>query len=90
VITVWWHDITIDNASGSWTGHSEGFGHAADFDSDVAPDGEAIYLAGDGAYEGLTATLFSSEGQERGPSSLEGGLFEGVIFPSGWHPVAEG
>jgi hypothetical protein len=90
VITVWWHDITIENAAGSWIGHSEGFGQAADFDSDTSPEGETIFLAGDGAYAGLTATLFSSEGQARGPSSLEGGGFEGVIFPSAWHPVAEG
>jgi hypothetical protein len=89
VITVWWHDITILNATGSWNGHSEGFGHSADFDSDISPDGETIFLVGGGGYEGLTATLFSSQGQGRGPGSLEGGLFAGVIFPSRWHPVAE-
>jgi hypothetical protein len=90
VVTVWWHDVTIIDGSGSWTGHSEGFGQASGWDSDLTPGGETIFLVGGGAYEGLTATLSSSEGHARTPGSLEGGAFEGVIFPSGWHPVAEG
>jgi hypothetical protein len=89
LVAVWWHDITILNAAGSWVGHSEGFGHAEDWDSDISAEGETIFLVGGGAYEGLTATLLSSEGQARGPGSLEGATFEGVIFPSGWNPVAE-
>jgi hypothetical protein len=88
VVTVWWHDVTIIDGAGSWTGHSEGFGEAPDWDSDITPGGETIFLVGGGAYDGLTATLFSSGG--RAPGSLDGGAFEGVIFPSGWHPVAEG
>lgn len=90
VVTVWWHDITIVNGAGSWVGRSEGFGRAADWDSDIAAEGEAIFLVGGGAFEGLTATLLAPAGQDRGPGSLEGGSFEGVIFPSGWNPVAEG
>jgi hypothetical protein len=89
VVSVWWHDITILNAAGSWTGHSEGFGHAPDFDSDISTDGETIFLLGAGGYEGWTATLYSPEGQGRGPGSLEGGDFHGVIFPTGWNPVAQ-
>lgn len=89
VVTVWWHDIAIINGAGSWTGHSEGFGRAEDWVSDIAAEGETVFLVGGGAYEGLTATLLAPEGQDRGPGSLEGGSFEGVIFPSGWDPVAE-
>jgi hypothetical protein len=89
VISIWLHDITIDNAAGSWMGHSEGFGHSEDFRGDISPDGETIYLVGHEAYEGLTATLFSPKGQDRDPSTMEGGVYEGVIFPTGWQPVAE-
>jgi hypothetical protein len=89
VITVWWHDITILNATGSWVGHSEGFGQAPDFDSAIAADSETIFLVGRGGYEGWTATLLSTEGQARGPGSLQGGSFEGVIFPPAWNPVVE-
>jgi hypothetical protein len=89
LVAVWWHDITILNAEGSWTGHSEGFGRAPDWDSDIAADGETIFLVGAGAYEGWTATLYSTGGQSRGPGSLVGGNFQGVIFPSeAWNPVA--
>jgi hypothetical protein len=87
LVAVWWHDITILNAGGSWTGHSEGFGSAADWDSDIVADGETVFLIGGGGYEGLTATLFASEGQVRGPGALTSGAFEGVIFPTGWDPV---
>jgi hypothetical protein len=90
VVTVWWHDVTIVNGAGSWVGHSEGFGRAEDWVSDITAEGETIFLVGGGAYEGLTATLLAPHDQDRGPGSLEGGSFEGVIFPSGWNPVAEG
>jgi hypothetical protein len=87
LVAVWWHDITILNAQGSWTGHSESFGNAPDWDSDIAADGETIFLVGGGDYEGWTATLYST-GQGRGPGSLAGGDFQGVIFPSeAWNPV---
>jgi hypothetical protein len=89
VVTIWYHDIAIVNAAGSWVGHSEGFGRAADFDSGISAEGETIFLVGTGAYEGLTATLSSSEGDARGPSMVEGGRFEGVIFPARRLFVAE-
>jgi hypothetical protein len=89
VVSAWWHDITIVNAAGSWTGHSEGFGNAPDFDSDIVADGETIFLVGAGGYEGWTATLFATDGQARAPGNLDGGDFKGVIFPTGWNPVAQ-
>jgi hypothetical protein len=88
LVAVWWHDITILNAGGSWTGRSEGFGSAPDWDGDIAADGETIFLVAGGGYAGLTATLFASEGQVRGPGALTSGAFEGVIFPTAWDPVA--
>lgn len=89
LVAVWWHDITILNEGGSWTGRVEGFGSAPDWDTDIAADGETIHLVGRGGYDGLTATLFSSEGGARAPGALTGGVYEGVIFPAGWNPVAE-
>jgi hypothetical protein len=89
LVAVWWHDITIVNDGGNWTGRVEGFGRAPDWDSDIAGDGETIYLVGGGRYEGLTATLFSSEGGARGPGARTGGTYEGVIFPAAWDPVGE-
>jgi hypothetical protein len=89
VVTVWWDDITIENTAGSWVGHSEGFGHSHGFDGALFPDGETIFLVGQGAYEGMTATLLSPAGQDRDPGEMKGGLFDGVIFPSGWRPTSE-
>jgi hypothetical protein len=87
LVAVWWHDITIVNGGGSWTGHSEGFGSAADWDSAIAGDGEIIFLVGHGGYDGLTATLFGTEGQVRGPGAMTEAAFEGVIFPASWDPI---
>jgi hypothetical protein len=87
LVAVWWHDIIILNEGGSWTGQVEGFGTAPDWNSDIAADGETIHLVGGGGYEGLTATLFSSEDGARAPGALTGGAYEGVIFPNGWNPV---
>jgi hypothetical protein len=87
LVATWWHEITIVNDGGSWTGHSEGFGTAPDWDGEIAADGETIFLVGSGGYDGLTATLFSSEGGARAPGALSGGAYEGVIFPAGWDPV---
>jgi hypothetical protein len=80
---VWWNAIRIDNAEGDWVGHSEGY------TSESLPTDETIFLVGDGAYEGLSATLFSPAAEDREPGSVAGRQYEGVIFPVGWLPVSE-
>lgn len=47
-----WGDITIDGADGTWQGSFSGIR-----DSDFKPVGIRAMLFGDGAYEGLCATL---------------------------------
>jgi hypothetical protein len=62
--------VRIENPEGSWVGHQEGVRGGAHSESFI--DSQTI-LAGEGAYEGLTAILYDPQNDWH---------YEGVIFPA--------
>jgi hypothetical protein len=75
------HGVRITNDEGGWSGQGTTFRHGNDFRAEgtATTDFNTVILAGDGAYEGLTAYVLI-DGTTT-PASLEGTIFQGVMPP---------
>ena len=75
------HGVRITNDEGGWSGQGTLLRHGNDFRAEgtATTDFNTIILAGDGAYEGLTAYVLIDSTTT--PASLEGTIFQGVMPP---------